>query len=426
MAVMREVRRVLRDDGTVWLNLGDAYAGSGKGHSDDVNPGISKSYSRCGDTRLAVKDDLPPKNLMGQPWRIAFALQDDGWILRSAIVWHKPNPMPESTRDRPTSSYEMIFLLTKSGSPSFWTHRDLPGQRTAPTPDYRWRDALTGIEYTDEPDAYTEGMIPCPDCGGGGGITVQAGQVSLFDGVPSLVMECDKCKGEGEIKRWKRTNLWQSHDYFYDAEAVRVDSKRAGDIAGGKRSFEGQPNPFSGEVPSTANSRNVWQIPTQGRPDAHFATFPDELPRRCILAGTSEHGVCGECGAPWTRRTVESQTTTRPNSRDNPCKSVGNSRQSNMHGSRVYNEIQTLGWQPTCSCNADSAPATVLDPFVGSGTSCAVGQSLGRRSVGLDLNPEYLAIAAKRIGGVTLQLEAEPEPVVETVIEEPQEEERIE
>ena len=78
VAVMREVRRVLRDDGTCWLNLGDAYAGSGKGHSNDVNPGISKSYSRCGDTRLAVKDDLPPKNLMGQPWRVAFALQDDG------------------------------------------------------------------------------------------------------------------------------------------------------------------------------------------------------------------------------------------------------------------------------------------------------------------------------------------------------------
>ena len=218
----------------------------------------------------------------------------------------------------------MIFLLTKSGSPSFWTHRDLPGQRTAPTPDYRWRDALTGIEYTDEPDAYTEGMIPCPDCGGEGEITVQAGQVSLFDGVPSLVMECDKCKGEGEIKRWKRTNLWQSHDYFYDAEAVREphtqgtidrfgkNPARSPQVKYGTEGIERNNASFRASMHTgligSANVRNVWQIPTQGRPDAHFATFPDELPRRCILAGTSEHGVCGECGAPWVRLVEKSVT----------------------------------------------------------------------------------------------------------------------
>ena len=162
VAVGREVWRVLRDDGTFWLNLGDAYAGSGKGHSNDTNPGISKSFYRNGDTRQAVaRDDLPAKNLMGQPWRVARALQEDGaasisemhaiqraidaiwdtydgvdppdkvlnvlermhneyaqakgnsWILRSAIVWHKPNPMPESVTDRPTNAYEMVFLFAK-------------------------------------------------------------------------------------------------------------------------------------------------------------------------------------------------------------------------------------------------------------------------------------------------------------------------
>ena len=114
VAVMREVWRVLRDDGTVWLNLGDAYAGSGKGHAEHhANPGLSKSFSRNGDTRQFTDDALPAKNIMGQPWRVAFALQDDGWILRSPIVWHKPNPMPESVTDRPTSAYEMVFLLAK-------------------------------------------------------------------------------------------------------------------------------------------------------------------------------------------------------------------------------------------------------------------------------------------------------------------------
>ena len=133
VAVFREVRRVLRDDGTLWLNYGDAYAGSGKGLNGDgesgkvgdkqatnvgsmggIVPGkrMPRGSGRWGHGDNKV-DGLPAKNLMGLPWRVAFALQDDGWFLRSAIVWAKPNPMPESAKDRPTSSYEMIFLLTK-------------------------------------------------------------------------------------------------------------------------------------------------------------------------------------------------------------------------------------------------------------------------------------------------------------------------
>ena len=110
VAVMREVRRVLRDDGTVWLNLGDAYAANRTYQVTD-----NKHRDVGNNTGMKVPEGLKPKDLMGQPWRVAFALQDDGWILRSAIVWHKPNPMPESVTDRPTSSYEHIFLLSKQG-----------------------------------------------------------------------------------------------------------------------------------------------------------------------------------------------------------------------------------------------------------------------------------------------------------------------
>ena len=159
--------------------------------------------------KRAAEPSLPSKNLMGQPWRAALALQDDGWILRSAIVWHKPNPMPESVRDRPTNAYEMVFLLAK-------------GPR-----------------------------------------------------------------------------------YFYDAESLKTDAiPRWGKHSSEKyKAIKGTTgvNADDYERPTSSNARNVWTIPTQGRPDAHFATFPDELPRRCILAGTSERGVCGECGAPWVR-----------------------------------------------------------------------------------------------------------------------------
>ena len=207
VAVSGEVWRVLRDDGTYWLNLGDAYAGSGKGHQANgfkhgdkqkTNVGSigltpiargkridrGKGSGRWGMGDVAV-DGLPAKNLMGQPWRAAFALQDDGWILRSAIVWHKPNPMPESVSDRPTSAYEMLFLLTK-----------------------------------------------------------------------------------------------RAH-YFYDADAVRETSETdkwpgIGPQHGKVRNRSEEYTPM--HVNAGRNARNVWQIPTQGRPRGPLCHLPQRAP----------------------------------------------------------------------------------------------------------------------------------------------------
>ena len=387
VAVMREVRRVLRDDGTVWLNIGDAYSASsgqhgkrGLGNSEKQNSNVASQIS------INLDYDLPPKNLMGQPWRVAFALQDDGWLLRSAIVWHKPNPMPESTRDRPTSSYEMVFLLAKGGGPTFWTHQqDGYGSRTKPSRDY-------------------------------------------------------------QVVNGERVNMWRSHDYFYDAEAIRTswaessvqrlaqptfDSQKGGpkDPKAGNRShrkvlenlkrrqpggwatspsydeqdprYQGRERGDSVALPhSGANARNVWRIPTQGRPDAHFATFPDALARRCILAGTSERGVCAECGAPWDRQVVKSTQLLQETNNSRKDGGDPNGRANNFRKDgygRAVHDTQTLGWQPTCGHNSAPVPAIVLDPFVGSGTTVAVAQSLGRCGIGLDLNAEYLDIAVKRI-----------------------------
>ena len=109
--VFREVRRVLRDDGTVWLNLGDCY--SGAGYSNHANTG-GATRAQGGKQTHQCGSGLKPKNLVGIPWRVAFALQADGWYLRSDIIWHKPNPMPESVTDRPTKAHEYVFLLSKS------------------------------------------------------------------------------------------------------------------------------------------------------------------------------------------------------------------------------------------------------------------------------------------------------------------------
>lgn len=116
--VFREVRRVLRRDGTLWLNLGDSYSGSGKGAWANKDGGQKEVYIPDPDSPQAllpkVPDGLKPKDLVGIPWRVAFALQADGWYLRSDIIWAKPNPMPESVRDRPTKAHEYVFLLSKS------------------------------------------------------------------------------------------------------------------------------------------------------------------------------------------------------------------------------------------------------------------------------------------------------------------------
>ena len=121
VAVFREVKRVLRDDGTLWLNLGDSYSGSGKGrmadgthHYDPSSKQASSEGTIQGKFFKTTAPDCKPKDLIGIPWRVAFALQQDGWYLRQDIIWHKPNPMPESVRDRCTKSHEYIFLLSKS------------------------------------------------------------------------------------------------------------------------------------------------------------------------------------------------------------------------------------------------------------------------------------------------------------------------
>jgi site-specific DNA-methyltransferase (adenine-specific) len=115
VAVFREVRRVLRDDGTLWLNLGDTYLGTGYGPGTGGCPGVPGQFNQSREKqRIAVPTGLKPKDLTGIPWRVAFALQADGWYLRSDIIWAKPNPMPESVTDRPTKAHEYVFLLSKS------------------------------------------------------------------------------------------------------------------------------------------------------------------------------------------------------------------------------------------------------------------------------------------------------------------------
>jgi DNA modification methylase len=208
VAAFREVRRVLRDDGTLWLNLGDCYNGSG-GAGGDYNPGGLKE----GQPKYPGRNisSLKPKDLVGIPWRVAFALQADGWWLRSDIIWHKPNPMPESVTDRPTRAHEYIFLLSKSQQ-YYYDHEAIKepavGSTTGPAASFRRHSSQRNHAL-------------CPN------------------NTPTHRADRDDVRYDGPLR----------------------------------------------------NKRSVWEVATKPFPEAHFATFPEQLIEPCILAGSPLGGV---------------------------------------------------------------------------------------------------------------------------------------
>ena len=434
VALFALLRPALRDDGTVWLNLGDSFCSQGGTHDgrDDNQPGVgaSRAWRNSSGRADGIVDErgqrnrngntvtsLKPKDLVGIPWRVAFALQADGWYLRSDIIWHKPNPMPESVTDRPTKAHEYLFLLSKRAR--------------------YYYDA----EAIKEPSVFPSGSRKDVDRGG-------------FDG------------------KWTEP---------------------------GKEAFR--------SIADTRNKRTVWTVPTRPFSAAHFAVFPPDLIKPCILAGCPEL-YCVDCGRPLTvvecAQDIQDDATQKGSSHDGQeaerstglsgvrsgvplpqssvlfeavCESQYGSEQGDNSGVRngseglqTHSQSVTPDGNPRGVCHgasngdggthredahgaggrspqeresggqSDREPRThgevgprpqaqaaseantvsslrrndspsaprcpacgstnlakgvVLDPFVGSGTTAEVARSLGRKAVGFELNAEYIDIAAK-------------------------------
>lgn len=242
VSVFREVRRVLRPDGTLWLNIGDSYA-TRSGAQAPKNTRNSNGH-----TEKRVPVGYKYKDLMGIPWELAFALRADGWYLRDDIIWHKTNAMPEAVTDRPTRAHEYIFLFSK------------------------------GPRYYYDAKAIAE-----------------------------------LCGKKGNARSFRGGGAYTGHTSFQnDASTDRETHGNADNPSG------------------TRNKRDVWSVATARFKEAHYATFPPELIRPCILAGCPLGG-------------------------------------------------------------------TVLDPFFGSGTTGLVALQEERNAIGIELNPDYIAIARKRI-----------------------------
>ena len=223
--VFRDVWRILRPDGTLWLNLGDSYAAN---RSYQVRDG--KSRDVFNHQPMTVPMGFKPKDLIGIPWRVAFALQAEGWYLRTDIVWSKPNPMPESVKDRPTRSHEFLFLMSKS--PTYFYDAGAIMEPCLNASDDQRRKSRTSVPVESQND---QGRIN------------------------RIVPKTDKQRGHS-----------RRHAGFND----RWDKMTREEQTTGMR-----------------NKRSVWRVATRPFCGAHFATFPPELIRPCILAGCPEGGT---------------------------------------------------------------------------------------------------------------------------------------
>jgi DNA modification methylase len=284
VAVFREVRRVLRDDGTLWLNLGDTYAANRGGTTPPAQTvaggvgGKGGQKERRGQadgynpTRDCTRYGLKHKDLIGIPWRVAFALQADGWYLRQDIIWHKPNPMPESVQDRCTKAHEYIFLLSKSQ------------------------------KYYFDNEAIAEPLA--------------ASSVARL-AQPTLAQQT----GSDRVPGKTNGNMKAVGPRFGGNKYGDDDSKESRTKSG---------NEWVQNETGRRNKRSVWTVTTKPYKGAHFATFPPALIEPCIFAGSKPGDI-------------------------------------------------------------------VLDPFGGSGTTGAVAIEHGRRSILIELNPEYIPLIQERL-----------------------------
>lgn len=331
--IFEEVKRVLRPDGTVWLNMGDSYWGGGFGVSPGGTTDFARRYPKQASNRGTAEHEtrkmlgslrkkhpiLKAKDQSLIPFRLAIALQEAGWWIRSTIIWHKPNAMPSSVTDRPTTDFEYVFLMSER-------------------PRYYYDHVAVMEPY------------------------------------------------QGPINRWGGTtmkaNASKTKQYV---EMQQIGSTSALRTGGNLR-----PNQRG------RNRRTVWSIPTKAFTGAHFATWPPDLARLMILAGSATK-ACPHCGAGWKHWKIKKGHRQRRWSRKNAKGSPYNKQGSDQN-------IYDIKYAPTCGCpdNDGTGRSIVLDPFAGAATTCAVAKLLGRDYIGIEANPEYAKMGRSRVQVFTL------------------------
>jgi site-specific DNA-methyltransferase (adenine-specific) len=372
LLITTELKRVLKKTGTLWWNHGDSYGtGSGAGIRDGkqaTNRGTqtNKNWQKEGKAPIAGYEKSP----LLQAHRLAIKMCDEqGWILRNTIIWHKPNCMPSSVKDRFTVDYEPVFFFVKSNDPQYWvnekTHQIVTKQPKG----------TQGIEGEDWE------WVEHSSCRGKGGC------------------ETARCIN-GKVK----SSFWEGKDYWFEPQfeapvgewGPRNRDNFRGGIIDPKLKHHGltesNPNPLG------RNKRAVWKIPTKPFAEAHFATFPPALIETPIKAGCPEF-ICKKCGVAREKIYKASGGTIGKGWHDHSDDArQGILGRGGIPPSKDY-KVEERGYT-NCSCNAGWTSGIVLDPFMGSGTVAVVAEQLNRQWIGIELNPEYIKIAEARIAAI--------------------------
>ena len=359
----QEVKRVLRPDGTLWLNLGDSYSSGGRTSTTNQSVRGDKDY---GVTRPPVSSSIKPKDLVGIPWRVALALQEDGWYLRQDIIWHKPNPMPESVKDRCTKSHEYIFLFSKNRK-YFYDNEAIkePVKKdwgTRNRTNGKYHNTGTGLQphsgLTKSYDRKNKRSVWLVEEKSHGKYGSQENEAKHRQGIhanrgDNLIAVRTKLPTQKEfveflrsktnakvlaentdipltkIEHWFRfDNSGFAYPTIEDWKKVRKHIDDYDVMDEGLTYFELKTDEVA--VSDKKNKRSVWSITNKPYKGAHFATYPPDLIEPCILAGSEKGDI-------------------------------------------------------------------ILDPFMGSGTTAMVAKSLGRDYIGCELHEDYGNLIQKRV-----------------------------
>ena len=380
LQITAELKRVLKKTGVMFWNHGDCYHSTPAGNKGNFNYGKDGLYQRLGKRHTqGGKAEVTPKKISGTPKCLAFQnyrlilrmIDEQGWILRNDIKWHKPNSMPSSVKDRFANTHEPIFMLTKSQK--YWFDLDavrIPHTTNENRPYGIVRERTFGYD-TDYPEVRKKSSF----------------NYRVRDAEKKSEQRPQFKASKTEIKKYKHLNILQTYDAY---EGKYTDKIKTGNWKAGLPRAEN----IKGKNPG-----DLWTIPTQPFSQAHFATFPEKLIQPMIECACPKE-ICNKCGKARVRITEPTEEYAKNlggkgfSKKDWNIKGSGSAKSNNYPS--VTASYQTVGWTD-CGCKAGFKPGIVLDPFGGAGTTGKVAKKLGRSYILIDIKPEYDEMSKKRL-----------------------------
>jgi len=373
--VFRECRKVLKPEGSLWLNLGDTYCGGHKGGSiynkkqEEKMRAQIPQYDKGRPQSKPVEKFMVEKQKMLMPHRVAIALQEDGWILRNDVVWHKPSHMPSSVKDRLTNSFEFVFHFVQQ------------------------RKYFYDLDAIREPH-----------------------KQESIERAGRAVSNSHKYSGRGNNPKNTRPNIKEfvgrpMHSLHLGRQNIK-ELKNKG--VGGENYLVRELNP-AGKNPS-----DFWSINPKPFPEAHFACYPSKLCEKPLKA-TVPRWICKKCGKPRERITKLNKDYKQINEKEwiKYAKERGLNPYDRKARHRAFLDLskrgknysrETVGWSD-CGCGAGWIAGSVLDPFVGSGTTLLEAQNQGKNGFGIELNPDYIPLIRLRLNGEKNQMSLNPSKI---------------